>query len=173
MFRQILAVILGILGGAGFSQFPEYATQYEQRVGGALDELVSIVQDFDQDASKAGLSRQAALDKYRNTGDAFLTERGQSLSDIISRYDFLRFHKEELQNSNAFTRFGILAQRRDEKIAKATLEDYQPALPLTGEGLAHAGLGFVVAWILGIITLTIVLIPFKRRAPRIRRRPAG
>ena len=55
-----LALIVGVVFGGAFSQAPEFAQQYRQRLGGALDELTAIVQRFDQDAARAGLDRRRA-----------------------------------------------------------------------------------------------------------------
>ena len=37
--RRALSVLGGLALGFGFAQFPEYAQQYEQRLGGAVDEV--------------------------------------------------------------------------------------------------------------------------------------
>jgi len=62
--RRTLATLGGLALGFAFSQFPEYAQQYEQRLGGAVDELRIIVDDFDADARKFGLTRPEALQHY-------------------------------------------------------------------------------------------------------------
>ena len=41
--RRALSILGGLVLGFGFAQFPEYAQQYEQRLGGAVDELRIIV----------------------------------------------------------------------------------------------------------------------------------
>ena len=43
-------MIGGLALGVVLSQFPEYAQQYTQRLGGAVDELRIITEDFDRAA---------------------------------------------------------------------------------------------------------------------------
>ena len=52
---RVVSVVVGLMGGAGLAQFPEYAQQYTQRLGGALDELSRVVADFDRSAAATGL----------------------------------------------------------------------------------------------------------------------
>ena len=61
MIGRILGVSFGLLGAASFSQLPEFTQQYTQRLGGAVDELVHFVAEFDTDAAQTGLSRVEAL----------------------------------------------------------------------------------------------------------------
>ena len=74
----ILAV--GLAGGTLFSQAPEFAQQYRQRIGGAIDELRIIVDDFTKQAADHHLDRQQALDVYARSPDDFLRDRGLSMA---------------------------------------------------------------------------------------------
>ena len=69
-----------VLGGVLLSQFPEYAQQYTQRLGGAVDELRVIIDRFRRRGGRgAGLTRAQALDRYRQAGDSFLAGRGAAM----------------------------------------------------------------------------------------------
>lgn len=76
MLRQLIAGIGGLGLAVTLSQFPEYAQQYTQRLGGAVDELRVITEDFDRAADASGLDRQTALARYNGSADAFLADRG-------------------------------------------------------------------------------------------------
>jgi len=56
-----VAFVIGLLLGFVLSQTPEFAQQYRQRLGGAIDELQRIVQQFDNDSRRAGYDRTSAL----------------------------------------------------------------------------------------------------------------
>ena len=77
--RRALATLGGLGLAIACSQFPEYAQQYEQRLGGAVDELRIIVADFDADARKFGLSREEALGRYAASPDPFIMARGPTI----------------------------------------------------------------------------------------------
>ena len=57
MIVRAVALGVGVLCGALASQAPEFAQQYRQRLGGALDELTAIVAQFDDDARRAEIGR--------------------------------------------------------------------------------------------------------------------
>lgn len=68
---------------AGFmigSQAPEFSQQYHQRLGGAVDELVVVVEQFDRDAEDNGLSRRAALKQMTVNENPLIRDRGASMS---------------------------------------------------------------------------------------------
>src|ERR1700760_4953272 len=97
--RRTLAAIGGLGLAALFSQFPEYAQQYEQRLGGAVNELKTIVADFDRDAQKFGLTREEALQHYAVSPDQFLVARGQSMQRTLARYDYLQADLSDLESA--------------------------------------------------------------------------
>lgn len=85
--RRIASVIGGLAVGLTLSQFPEYAQQYTQRLGGAVDELRMITAEFDSAAGKAGLTRDAAIGRFAVTGDDFIEGRGLSMAQTFARYE--------------------------------------------------------------------------------------
>ena len=61
MFVRRLALAIAVLFGLVGAQGPEFAQQYRQRIGGALDELKAIIATFDVEASHEGLTAAAAI----------------------------------------------------------------------------------------------------------------
>lgn len=158
MKRLIIFLFALICGGAA-SQFPEFSQQYRQRLDGAVQELSKIVEQFDADARLSGLSRDEAVERYAQSGDDFLGKRGDSLKQVFARYDYLSQHQTDLMDANPFERLIVFAKSRDPELSQATLKIYEPAVPVTTEGGAHAAGGVVGGWAL----LSILLWPFGRR----------
>ena len=63
--RRTVAIVGGAALAVVLSQFPEYAQQYTQRLGGAVDELRRQTQSFDQDAAEGGLTRNGVGEGVR------------------------------------------------------------------------------------------------------------
>ena len=55
MIIKTLTLVGGMFGAATLSQFPEFTQQYMQRLGGQVDALSVVIQDFDPSAQKAQL----------------------------------------------------------------------------------------------------------------------
>ena len=161
MIVRALSLAAGLAGGTAVAQFPEFSQQYLQRLSGAVDELETVVADFDRSADRAGLSREAALQEL--SGTVFLDGRQVDMSRTISRYERLKEERLALANSTAITRLFAAPRVADEEIARRTWEDYKPAIPTTAEGLGFAAAGFLAGFFALRWTLGLILIPFRGR----------
>jgi hypothetical protein len=164
MIRRALSMFAGGLMAVGASQAPEFAQQYAQRLGGAVDELRTVVRDFDADAARSGLSREDGLLRLETSPDRFTADRGVSQRRVIRRFETLEAQKQAMSAPDVVSRVAAMVRNYDNAIGREAMKDYRPAAPLTLEGLFFALVGFVA----GIVVFAILLLPFGRR----RRRPA-
>lgn len=160
---RIVNIAGGVLLACSMSQFPEFSQQYVQRLGGAVDELSTVVRDFDKSAEVTGLTREAALSSL--TGTEFLGRRQDDMRRTISRQERLAADYDLLQNAGAYERMVYISKFTDTAIAKRTWADFRPAVPLTLDGLVFTVLGYLA----GYGTLTGI---FGLRRGRRSRRPA-
>ncbi|WP_299730017.1 DUF2937 family protein [uncultured Tateyamaria sp.] len=161
MIVRVVALAAGLLGGAAGSQFPEYAQQYTQRLGGAVDALGEVVADFDASAADAGLSRDAALAELQ--GSAFLEARRRDMTRTFQRYDRLREDLRMLERAGPFMRAYHAARMTDRDVARAAMATFEPAVPLTLPGVIFAGTGFLAGMIAVWAVLRTLLWPITRR----------
>lgn len=155
--------LFNIIGGLGLglvlSQFPEFSQQYAQRLGGAIDELTAITRNFDATATQQGLNREAAFARYEASDDSFIVEQGRDARAVFVRHDKLLAHQTALQGAGPLQKITSFASYYDPAIAARTFEAYAPAVPVTVEGAAFAGAGFLGGY--GLIG--VLLMPFRRR----------
>jgi hypothetical protein len=159
MIRRLVAMFMGGLGAVGASQAPEFAQQYAQRLGGAVDELKTIVENFDQDASKAGIARESGIKRLEGSSDTFVVRRGASIRDTIRRFEALQSQQAAMQASDVLTRVGAMVKDYDPQIASQAMKSFRPALPLTLEGMFFGLLGFLG----GALAGGIAALPMGRR----------
>jgi hypothetical protein len=164
--RRSVSIIGGLVVATLLSQFPEYAQQYEQRLGGAVDELRIIVNEFEMSATSFGLTRDEALARYAATGDDFIRGRGTTMAQIIARYETLSETLAEIQGAAGWERFTHLPQYLDSDIGARALENYRPAVPVTVEGAAYAIAGFMLGYLVTSGLVRFLMLPFRRRTPR-------
>jgi hypothetical protein len=145
-FRRVASIVFIVVGGAAFSQAPEFAQQYRQRIGGALDELHTIVSTFEAQAAKFGLDREEALETYTASRSPFLLGQGKTMRETIERYTKLSFQQGELTREPAVTRPLLLLRRLDGKIARNAWRDFIPALPIDSAGLVWLFAGCLCGW---------------------------
>lgn len=166
--RRIVGAIGGLVLGVVLSQFPEYAQQYTQRLGGAVDELRIVTEKFDRDAADAGLNRQQALMRFENSSDGFLAGRGHSEQANFVRYEQLSATLARIEGANAVQRIQMLPAYIDTDIGSRTLQNYQPAMPVTVEGVLYAGGGFLLGYLVLSGLWRFLTMPFRRRYPAYR-----
>ncbi|WP_240231744.1 DUF2937 family protein [Devosia lacusdianchii] len=163
--RRIVAGIGGLGLAFALSQFPEYAQQYTQRLGGAVDELRVITEDFDRAAVAGGLDRVTALQRYNASNDDFLAGRGTSMTATFQRYEQLSTTLARIEGAGPAERFQSLPAYLDTDIGQRTLENYRPAIPVTMEGILYAGGGFILGYLILSALWRFLAMPFRKRYP--------
>jgi hypothetical protein len=163
-----LALFFGLLLAVAASQIPEYAQQYRQRLGGAIDELQAIVARFDQDSAREGLTEQQGLARLAGNGDEFVRGRGLQMRDVVERLKTLSRADAAMTRSGPLGRLIVLVGNFDPLIARRAYASYEPAVPVTSEGFGLAALGFLI----GVAFTRLIAMPFRRFGRRDRHLPA-
>jgi len=159
---RILAMIGGVSGAAGLSQFPEFSQQYLQRLAGKVDALGAVVADFDASAQRNDLTREAALAELTGTG--FLTDRQADLRRSFDRHARLSADLDRLRNASPIVRLTMPQRLGDGETLAAAWADFRPAVPATLDGAASAAVGYIAGWALLAGLWRLIAWPFRRRA---------
>jgi hypothetical protein len=146
MIGRILAMAIGLFGALTASQLPEFAQQYRQRLGGAIDELQRVVARFDGSAQTSGLSRDQAITRLREQPEPLARREGEAMGDLVERLDRLQRQRDDFSKAGSFDRMLVLIREVDPGLARATYLDFEPAVPATTEGVVAAGGGFALFW---------------------------
>jgi len=83
MIARRLALVIALIAGLIGSQGPEFAQQYRQRIGGALDELERIVAAFDIEAAHEELTPPQAIGRLEQDQDPLARERGHDMAETL------------------------------------------------------------------------------------------
>jgi hypothetical protein len=162
MIRRLVSMFMGGLGAALASQAPEFQQQYAQRIGGAVDELKTIVEQFDIDARRNGTDRNGGLSRLQGSSDGFVKARGLAMQQTVQRYERLTAQQTAMRAPDVITRVGSLVMDYDPQVAAGAWKAFRPAVPLTLEGGFLALIGFVGGSMVG----GIVALPMGRRRGR-------
>jgi hypothetical protein len=162
---RVAAFALGLMGAVTASQGPEFAQQYRQRIGGAIDELRRVVERFDADAQANGETRERAITRLRGNPDDLASRQGAAMQGNVERLARLEAQRQALLEAGPFSRLGLMLRDGDVDVARATFQDFKPAVPVTEEGFLSAAAGFVVVWG-GILLLASFLRSLRPRRQR-------
>lgn len=161
---RALTLAGGLLGAAVVSQFPEFTQQYTQRLGGQVEALELVIADFDASAAEAEMTREDALAAMG--GSVFLENRRRDMRETISRHARLSDDLSVLRDATPLERLTMPQRVIDTKLAKATYENFVPALPLSIEGGISALAGYFGGYGLIAGILALIAWPFRRRKAR-------
>jgi hypothetical protein len=163
MFVRRLALAIALLAGLIGSQGPEFAQQYRQRLGGAVEELNRIVAEFDAEVQSENLTPAEGLSRLDQNADPLARQRGEDMVETIDRDNRLKEQLQGMIAAGPLTRLYVMAKDFDPQIAQSTLDNFEPAAPLTFEALVAAGLAAIWGW-----TATRVIASPLRRRSRLR-----
>jgi hypothetical protein len=166
MLGRLIVVLAAALGGLTASQLPEFAQQYRQRLGGALEELSRIVAEFDADAARSQLTREDAVRTYSTSNEEFLRDQGVSVSSTLARQERLAEQKARLESAPPVMRPVVVLSRPDARVMRGAWSDFEPAVPITPAGFIWAAIGFFLAG--GLISLLRQLFGIARRRSQAR-----
>jgi hypothetical protein len=143
---RVVAFGLGLAGGTVASQGPEFSQQYRQRLGGAIDELNQVIARFDNDAQANNETRDGAIVRLRGNPDNLVSRQGVAMQGNVERLGRLDAHRQAMIQAGPFARVATMIRDGDRDVMEATYHDFEPAVPVTEEGLLSAALGFLAVW---------------------------
>ena len=161
---RMLAMAGGVAGAVALSQFPAFSQQYLQRLAGAVDELRVVATAVDTSARAAGQSRDAALDQLRGT--AFGNDLSDTLSGQLARHDRLSRDYAALRGAPPLERLAQVWRFSDPELVRRTWDDFRPAMPVSGDGLICAGIGYGAGWLAISALMALAARPLRRRRAR-------
>ena len=142
---RLIAVLLGLAGGALGSQAPGFTLQYLQNLQGRIDELRPIVEQFDRDIAAYGYNRPQALEECAQASNLLKALCGGYETTIL-RFEELVAHRDELNAVGEYMRPITLAQTYQPDIVESVYSVFEPAVPATLGGAAYAGGAFAIVW---------------------------
>ncbi|WP_170294975.1 DUF2937 family protein [Roseospira navarrensis] len=131
---SLAGAVVAAAGGVAASQWREFLQQYLQRLGGHVDE--------------ARLNRDHLTSLYEVAGAAEKPVVADMLADGEARVAALMEALRQLTDAGAVMQPVVFVRTLDPMIAQATLERFQPAVPLDTASLLWAGAGMVLALML-------------------------
>jgi len=159
-----IGLFFALLAAALTSQLPEFAQQYRQRLGGAIDEINRMLAEFDQDAANSRMTRAQGVEHLRQNPDSLVSMRGVRIQQSEERVTRLETQLKDFQSAGSFARIAVFMKDFDRGIASRAWDAFEPATPLTLEGLVAAFTGFFA----GLGLWKMILWPVDRRRRRLK-----
>lgn len=166
MFGKLVVFAMGLAGAATFGQAPEIVTQYEQRLGGAISELRTVIEQFEIDVAKNGLDRTTALKAYQTSPEPFLRDRGVSMKGALERFENLTAQVSAFEATDELYKPIYLFREGDQKVLEGVLTNYTVGLPATSSGAVYGSFGALLGFLFGALLLKLSGLDTRRSKTR-------
>lgn len=143
---SILDRISGLLGAFVLSQFPQFFSQYMQRLGGHLREAERTLDQYLRASRSLGLTLQEYIDHHMVSQERVYSRSGEVITQLIDRYYALEESTRILQEATPLNRWFYFIREGDWMIVQQTWQDYTPGVPTTWEGAIYALTGLLLGW---------------------------
>jgi exonuclease VII large subunit len=160
MLARRLALAFALFAGLIGSQAPEFAQQYRQRLGGAVEELERMASEFDAETARQHLTPSQGVSQLEANSDPLARQRGEAMAQTIDRARRLEEQLEAMAAAGPLKRLYVMVKDFDPRIARSTLDNFEPAAPLSLEAFTAAGLAAVWGW----AATHLCAWPFRRRS---------
>ena len=165
VFSRIANSVAAIAGAGLASQFPAFYLQYVQRLGGHLDHARLGGERIGTAANALGMSVDELLGKFLTNTDPVFRALGELHVQTVSDVGRLGAAEAAMISATALERPFALATHFDWAIADGVWRAFEPAVPLSFEGLIYTGIGMAF----GLAALAAVQWAVRWRSRRVAR----
>jgi hypothetical protein len=157
LLHELTAIAFAVLVGFAVSQVPRFLQEYEQRLGGALQEASRQLEEFRRNAESSSLTFNEYVGRHLDSPDAALRSTGRTIQNTVVRVSDLREQAQRLKDAGKFAKPAVLARTYDGKLLRATWDQF--AVTPTFDP-AFGAIGLLVGWLLN--RLLWALVPRRR-----------
>ena len=160
--REAMAMMLALVVAIAASQVPAFVQQYQQRLGGALQEAQRQLGEFEANATASGLSFNDYVKRLSQNADPAVARTGETVGGAARRVADLGAQAQALADASHLLRPLVLAGRYDSELLAGTWRQFDYTLLLDPE---FALVGLVLGWLIHRLLWTLLRLfrPTERR----------
>lgn len=146
--RGIFDRIVLVAGIIAAGCIPSFISQYQQRVGGRLDQVLKDLEPFQQIANLYHHgSLKELIQHHLNSSDTTFHDEGAAIQAMVTSSEQLKLALQAL-NTDLFHQMSyLITGGMDSQIAQATWEIFSPSFNLTVESVVFAAITGVLVWL--------------------------
>lgn len=143
MLSKLINGIVSVLGAALASQFPAFYQQYQQRLGGSLDQAKVAVGRVEDVAQSLGMTVDKMVEQFMLSRDVAYQSLGAINIQALEDFERLENASAALSEAVGADKFFKFMAHFDPVVAEGAWGTFEPAVPLTTEALIYAGIGML------------------------------
>lgn len=167
MIRELVLIFFIVFGGIFASQAPQFVQEYEQRLGGALDEATFHLSGYKEVARQNNLSFEQYIRILIENPDENASDTGRIIGQLAERAETLKRQLDAISLAPHLTRPIAVLQNSDPEIFSATFDNYKLSLTLD---VTFGVIGLILGYMVHKFLWLLVTITFTPRRPKYARR---
>ncbi len=146
-FFFLLDRALAAAGALIFAQFPSFIVQYQQRMGGHVDELQLIIGKYSEAAARNSKTIEEYISIHMKSEISDFVSSGTIMTENLERYTQLSRSLAELTDSTGIMKLLIFIKTLNYDIYRKTLDNFTPGISFNIDTLVYslAGIIFIMS----------------------------
>lgn len=155
--RGILDRVVLVVGVIAAGCIPSFISQYRQRVGGHLDQVLKDLEPFQQIANLYHHgSLKELIEHHLNSPDRTFHDEGAAIQAMVTSVEELRKAVQAL-NTDLLHQIGyLLSGGMDTKISNETWAIFSPSFNLTVESVLFAACAGIFIWLVFLMIWYVI-----------------
>ena len=143
IFESVIDRIISTAGALIFFQIPSFLVQYQQRLGGHVDELARLINKYKSAAGDNGRTVEEYIGLHLQSNVKEFVSTGKIMTENMERYTDLSAALKSLSQSKGIVKFYSFLKDIDIDIFKAALKNFVPGISFNIDTLIYGAAGIV------------------------------
>jgi len=141
--ESLLDRVVSAAGALVFIQIPAFLVQYQQRLGGHVDELSLLIKKYKSAAVDNGRTVEEYIGLHLQSDVKEFVSTGKIMSGNIERFTDLSSALKSLSESKGLIKLFSFIKNFDSDIFKAALKNFVPGISFSFDTLLYGALGII------------------------------
>jgi hypothetical protein len=142
-FESILDRMVSVIGALIFMQIPAFLVQYQQRLGGHVDELGRLIKKYGMAAAENGRTVEEYIGLHLNSGVKEFISTGKLMSENLARFNDISEALKNLSQSKSIVKLYVFLRDIEYDIFRGTLKNFVPGISFSIETILYAVAGII------------------------------
>jgi len=143
-FESVLDRVVSAAGALVFMQIPAFLVQYQQRLGGHVDELALLVKKYKSAAADNGRTVDEYIGLHLQSNVKEFVSSGKLMLENMERFTDLSAALKSISGSEGIMKFISFLKNIDLDICKAAYKNFVPGLSFRLDTVLYGAAGIIV-----------------------------
>lgn len=131
-------------GALVFAQLPAFIVQYQQRLGGHVDELGRLIARYKSYASVNDRTLEEYINIHLQSNIKEVVSTGQLMTENLSRFNELSTSLKQITDSTGITKLFMFLKNLDLEIYRGTMKNFVPGITFSRDAVLYAIIGIII-----------------------------